>query len=183
MQKQSPEVFCKKRCSQNFRKNTGKHLCQSLPATSLKKRPWHRCFLVNFAKFLKTLFYRTPVDDCLRMVFLDYSWMEDPFRSSSYHPSNNKKQLERLQKNIQFQLPALSLFLIAAFRGEKPSGLKRYIRIKRFRCSTGLDEPTSLRGSRLALGRNKYQKAVINIGLVRLCSLFSKLALGQPSSR
>ena len=26
------------------------------PATLLKKRLWHRCFLVNFAKFLRTLF-------------------------------------------------------------------------------------------------------------------------------
>ena len=26
-------------------------------ATLLKKRPWHRCFLVNFAKFLRTPFF------------------------------------------------------------------------------------------------------------------------------
>ena len=49
----------------NFAKLTGKHLCQSLflnkvaglrPATLLKKRLWHRCFPVNFAKFLRTPF-------------------------------------------------------------------------------------------------------------------------------
>ena len=48
-----------------FAKFTGKHLCQSLffnkvaglrPATLFKKRLWHRCFPVNFAKFLKTPF-------------------------------------------------------------------------------------------------------------------------------
>ena len=42
----------------------GKHLCQGLflntvgglrPATLLKKRLWHRCFPVNFAKFLKAV--------------------------------------------------------------------------------------------------------------------------------
>ena len=47
-------------------KFTGKHLCQSLffnivaglrPVTLLKKRLWHRCFPVNFAKFLRTLFF------------------------------------------------------------------------------------------------------------------------------
>ena len=47
------------------KKFTGKHLCQSLffnkaaglrPATLLKKRLWHRCFLVNFSKFLRTPF-------------------------------------------------------------------------------------------------------------------------------
>ena len=49
----------------NFAKFTGKHLCQSLffnkvtglrPATLLKKKLWHRCFLVNFVKFLRALF-------------------------------------------------------------------------------------------------------------------------------
>ena len=49
----------------NFAKVTGKHLCQSLsfnkvpglkPVTLLKKRPWHRCFPVNFTKFLRTPF-------------------------------------------------------------------------------------------------------------------------------
>ena len=57
-------MFCKKRLvfSRTFIKFTGKHLCQSLllnkvrPATLLKKRLWHRCFLVNFVKFLRTLF-------------------------------------------------------------------------------------------------------------------------------
>ena len=40
------------------------HLCQihSLKlATLLKKRLWHWCFSVNFAKFLRTPFFRTPM--------------------------------------------------------------------------------------------------------------------------
>ena len=60
-----------RRCSvrkdvlKNFAKFTGKHLCQSLffnrvaglrPATLLKKRLWHRCFPVNFVKFLRIPF-------------------------------------------------------------------------------------------------------------------------------
>ena len=49
----------------NLAKFTGKHLCQGLffgkvtglwPATLLKKRLWHRCFPVNFVKFLQTPF-------------------------------------------------------------------------------------------------------------------------------
>ena len=58
-----------RRCSlrkgilRNVEKLTGKHLCLR-PATLLKKRLWCRCFLVNFAKFLRTLFYRTPLGDC-----------------------------------------------------------------------------------------------------------------------
>ena len=61
-----PEVFFKKGVHRNFAKFTGKHMCQSLllnkvaglrHATLLKKRLWRRCFSVNFAKCLRTLFY------------------------------------------------------------------------------------------------------------------------------
>ena len=60
-----PDVFYKKGVPRNFVKFTGKHLCQSFflnkvaglrPATLLKKRFCHRCFLVNFSKFLNTPF-------------------------------------------------------------------------------------------------------------------------------
>ena len=34
------------------------------PATLSKTRLWHMCFLVNFVKFLRTTFLRTPPDDC-----------------------------------------------------------------------------------------------------------------------
>ena len=60
----------------NFAKFTGKHLCQGLifnkvagfrPATLFKKRPWHRCFSVNFAKFLRTPF----LDEHLRWLLLN----------------------------------------------------------------------------------------------------------------
>ena len=34
------------------------------PVTLLKKSLWHSCFPVNFAKFLRTLFHRTPSDGC-----------------------------------------------------------------------------------------------------------------------
>ena len=63
----------KKGVHKNFAKFTGKHLCQSLffknvagfrRATLLKKKLWNKCFLVNFAKFSRTPFYRTLPDDC-----------------------------------------------------------------------------------------------------------------------
>ena len=45
-----PDVLCKKRCSYKFRKIHRKTpVLES--ATSSKKRLWHRCFPVNFAKF------------------------------------------------------------------------------------------------------------------------------------
>ena len=59
------QVFCKKRVLKNFAKFIGKHLCRSLffnevaglsLATLLKKRHWHRCFPVNFVKYLEHFF-------------------------------------------------------------------------------------------------------------------------------
>ena len=55
--------FLKKDVLKNFAKLTGKHLCQSFffnnvaglrLATLLKNTLWHRCFPMNFAKFLRT---------------------------------------------------------------------------------------------------------------------------------
>ena len=40
---------------------TRKQLCESLslrPATLLKKKLWHKCFPMNFVKFLRTPFYK-----------------------------------------------------------------------------------------------------------------------------
>ena len=65
---------CHRRCYtrkgvlRNFAKFIGKELCQKLffnkatglrPATLLKKKLWRRCFPVNFAKFLRTLFLQS----------------------------------------------------------------------------------------------------------------------------
>ena len=61
------EVFCKKSVPRNFVKFPGKHLCQNpffnkvadlRPATLLKKKLCHRCFPVNFAKFLRKPFFK-----------------------------------------------------------------------------------------------------------------------------
>ena len=56
-------MFCKKGVFRNFAKYTGKHLCQRLffnkVAEACKKETLAQVFL-NFAKFLRTLFFRTP---------------------------------------------------------------------------------------------------------------------------
>ena len=58
-------MFCKKGVHRNFAKFTGKHLCQGLyfnkvaglrSTNLLKKRPWRKCFALNFTKFLRTPF-------------------------------------------------------------------------------------------------------------------------------
>ena len=46
-----------------FAKFTGNYLCLR-PATLLKKRLWHKCFPVNFAKFLRTPFLQNISGGC-----------------------------------------------------------------------------------------------------------------------
>ena len=63
----------------NFAKLTGKHKCQNLffnkvaglrPSTLLKKRLWHRCFPISFAKFLRTPFIENTYGRLLQPVFV-----------------------------------------------------------------------------------------------------------------
>ena len=72
-----PEVFFTKGVLKDFAKLTGKCLCQSLffnkvadlrSVTLLQKRLWHRCFPVDFAKFLRTPFFTEP----LQWLFLKF---------------------------------------------------------------------------------------------------------------
>ena len=63
--KQSPGGFCKKGVLRHFAKLTGK---QFRPATLLKKSPWHSCFPVNLAKFLRTPFFTEHLR-CLPLNF------------------------------------------------------------------------------------------------------------------
>ena len=70
LQKQPPEVFYKKVILKNFTKFTGKqHLCQSLLLNKVAglrpKRLCHRCFPVNFAKFLRTPFLQNTFGQLL----------------------------------------------------------------------------------------------------------------------
>ena len=64
-----PEVFCKKGVLRNFAKFIGKHLCQSLLFNKVK-RLWHRCFTVNFANFVRTLF----LTEHFWWLFLYFCW-------------------------------------------------------------------------------------------------------------
>ena len=93
-----PEVFCKKGVLRNFSKFTGKHLCQSLffnkvaslrPKTLLKKRLWHRCFPVNFEKFLRT-----------------------PFLTKNLRCSLDPMHLSHLAKLVSLSLKKLLQFLV-----------------------------------------------------------------------
>ena len=67
------KCFIRKGLLRNFAKFTGKHLCQShflnkvaglRPRTLLKERLWHRCFPVNFTKFIGIFFHKITLGDC-----------------------------------------------------------------------------------------------------------------------
>ena len=53
-----PEVFCKQVILKHFAKFTEKQKSTCFGVPFSIKRLQHRCFLVKFAKFLRTLFYR-----------------------------------------------------------------------------------------------------------------------------
>ena len=61
--------------SQNSQENTCARVSyliklQAPPATLLKKTLWHRCFPVNFAKFLRTLFLQNTSGQLLLIILL-----------------------------------------------------------------------------------------------------------------
>ena len=75
----------------NFTEFTVKHLCQSLsfhkvaelrPVTLLNKRIWHRCFPVNFTRFLKTSFLK----ENLRWLLLPFPLIPKDFPFSKIFP-------------------------------------------------------------------------------------------------
>ena len=55
-----PKVFCEKGVLKYFTKFTGKHLWGLFFNKVAGVRRFHRCFSVNFAKFMTPFFYRAP---------------------------------------------------------------------------------------------------------------------------
>ena len=86
--KQPPELFSEKGVRNNFAKFTGKYQCWSL-LFNFSKSLQHRYFLLNFAKFFKNLFYRTPpvVASALFLrVMIIYFKINSPVRLRSLGP-------------------------------------------------------------------------------------------------
>ena len=82
-----PGVFCEKVILRNVAKFTGKHLYQRFyfkkvaglrPSTLPKKRLWHWCFPVSFAKFLGTLFLKETSGGCFwsASIFVSVTFTE-----------------------------------------------------------------------------------------------------------
>ena len=89
-QKQPPDVFYENRCSKKFHKIYSKHLCQSLFlikfqvwSNFIKKRLWHKCFPVNFAKSLRTSFWQNTSGRLILwfMAFSDWELLSQRFKN------------------------------------------------------------------------------------------------------
>ena len=80
--------------------------------TLLKKRLWHRCFPVNFVKFLRTRFHRTPLGGCLWKI-----WSKKYF---PYHGTANTIQLvvaiKRTFSGLLVFGPCCNIMIWAGFR-------------------------------------------------------------------
>ena len=100
----------------NFSNFTDKHLYQSLffnkivdPAFLSKKRFWHRCFPVNFEKFLRTSFFikhfRVAVSENLKSIsditIIIFDWID---RRYFYPPPLPKIGLYILVEEVSFDL-------------------------------------------------------------------------------
>ena len=115
-----PEVFCKKGVLRNFANFTAKHLCQNLflnnvadlrPATLFKKRLWHRCFLVSFAKFLRTSFLTKHLwwlllINALQELVLNFQVLHDATGIYLFKVNNgNSKKMCEICSNLIIKTP------------------------------------------------------------------------------
>ena len=90
--------FVRKGVFRNFAIFKGKHLYRSLffnkvagprPATLLKKRLWHRCFPMNFAKFLRTPFLWSTSGVCFcKYSIINCRW--DTFEEGRFYEESVK---------------------------------------------------------------------------------------------
>ena len=124
----------------NFAKFTERHLYQNLFLIKLQtsgpdiKRPWHRCFPVNFAKFIRTSF----LTEHLRWPLLSKVWLAWQFsilRVSSFiedfllislQPKNEKKKKRKGKYPDRVQIftffSSINLFEVKDFKRNLTDG-------------------------------------------------------------
>ena len=106
----------KKGVLRKFWKFTGKHLCQKVyfntvgahrPATLLKKSLWHRCFPVNFAKFLTASFLRNTSGRLLLLF---------PHKSA-YFSNNSHNAYKNVILANKYEVNAKNFIILIPFYG------------------------------------------------------------------
>ena len=111
IQKQPPEVFYEKGCSQKFHKI---HRKATVPEslflkTLLKKRLWHKYFPVNFVKFLKTPFLQNTSGRLLLKIGLLEVNTCILNNSEEYAELNSTKKTSKEGKNLLFSGNVISV--------------------------------------------------------------------------
>ena len=99
-----PEVFCKKGVPRNFAKFTRKYLYQSIfyercrleACNFIKKQIRHKCFSVDFAKFLRTPLFAEHLQWLLLYLLLQKRFIVDA-RLGSKYAYGVDKNIETLQ--------------------------------------------------------------------------------------
>ena len=121
-----------KRCSiqkavlKHFAIFTRYHLCWSLPLIRfIKKKLQHRCFPVNFARFLRASFCRTFVNSCLNVFLHEKDLYRKWIRRFLKNKIRNHSKIQLDEKNLPFHVLANYVFLYfftarqAAFTSEQ----------------------------------------------------------------
>ena len=132
-------MFYKNSDLKNFSKFIEKRLCQSLffnkvlglrSATLLKRRLWHRCFPVNFVKFLRTLFLQNTSRRLLLTICYAISFIRIgavPLNKIKYlktKPIFCSKSKVIYQRKLDVSREIKKSYLVFQFHFKIQSGLK-----------------------------------------------------------
>ena len=98
--------FIEKDVLKNIAKLIGRRLCKSLlfnkvaglrHATLLNKRLWHKCFPVNLAKFLKTIFLQnTTSGGCFCQILVVYHCNDTNSKTSNFDSKPSVVSFQRV---------------------------------------------------------------------------------------
>ena len=122
-------MFCEKGFLKYFAKFAGKHLCQSLffnkvaglrPAALLKKRLLHRCFPVNFGKFLRAPFLQNTSGRLL--LHRSVIHVEGSSQGKNIKTKTNYVVLIDIEKGGRY-----GVFYTLWKRGDKRADLESYV--------------------------------------------------------
>ena len=84
VQKQPPEMFCKKKLLLEISPSSQENTCARVSfGTLLKRRLWHRCFPVNLAKFLRTPFLQNTSTRRLQPVW-NFLWTYEKYFNNTF---------------------------------------------------------------------------------------------------
>ena len=116
MQKQPSKGFFKESVMRNFAEFTRKYLCRhlffdkfklSISSTSLKASLQCRCFLVNFAKFVRTPFLQNTTGPLLLIIAVSITVKGELANEDLNYDTKTKVYVPIWARNVSYQKRAL----------------------------------------------------------------------------